>query len=357
MRIAVVGAYGFTGKLICEELQRRGIAFLVSGRNEHFLQEVFNRFSCAEKMIVADVKEKKGIDEILSNSDLIINCAGPYTEEGEVFINEIVVKGKHYLDLSGELEFVRDSQIKWGELAQETGAIIMQGCAFESLPAGLLFNEMAKSLGSLRSVNSFYHFSRYFTSPGTRLTMKLAKFRNALKIENQTWEKFDPLNDQLNITWQENPELTCAVPLPLSEIAYAHWDFKITNSGSYFLLAKADAATMDVRATGPTKEEILAKHKERKPVPPKKEYLDKQLCTIIVSAENGNGALKKMAIRGFNCYKISALCAVMTAIEISNNQGIKGGVVSPAKAFQGREIEVLKTLGFELIPAENFSFK
>ena len=40
MRISIVGAYGYTGRLICAELENVGTPFSIFGRNEKKLEEL-----------------------------------------------------------------------------------------------------------------------------------------------------------------------------------------------------------------------------------------------------------------------------------------------------------------------------
>ena len=44
MRISIVGAYGYTGRLICAEFKNVGIAFSIFGRNEKKILELKEKF-------------------------------------------------------------------------------------------------------------------------------------------------------------------------------------------------------------------------------------------------------------------------------------------------------------------------
>ena len=108
MRISVVGAYGYTGRLICEELEKAGYSFSVLGRNKQKLDLLKEEFSTISSALELDMRNADDVEQLLEHSDLIVNCAGPFTEESQLLVDSVAESGKTYLDISGELRLKRE---------------------------------------------------------------------------------------------------------------------------------------------------------------------------------------------------------------------------------------------------------
>jgi short subunit dehydrogenase-like uncharacterized protein len=362
MRITIIGAYGYTGLLICRKLEEKNIPFSVSGRNNEALKSIEEKFQCIVSSFSVDVQTEDGISKILDSSDLIINCAGPFTEESQKLILAIAQSGKTYLDITGEVGFVRESKMRYDRNAISSGALLIHGCAFESLPVDLAFAILAKSFNvkqaKIKETRTFYNFSQSRPSPGTKLTMKLARFRESLKISEGKWGTSDLLKDRLEINWEDETSLTVAVPYPLPEIAFTEWEYFPEESGSYLLLSAQEALFIKTdEKTGPTKEEIIQSHKQRKNVGPNEEERKLQQSKIVVSMKDSNGNHKSILLTGTDMYLITANCILLAVSEIINgNQKLKG-VIHPARLFEGRENEALRQIGIEMSEIKNFNIK
>jgi hypothetical protein len=62
---------------------------------------------------------------------------GPYTRYGQPVIEACVDAGCHYVDLSGEIPFVRRMNAAFDARARAAGVKIVQVCGFEALPPDL----------------------------------------------------------------------------------------------------------------------------------------------------------------------------------------------------------------------------
>src|SRR5437764_1951983 len=69
---------------------------------------------------------------------VVLNLVGPYTRYGRPVVEACVSGGAHYLDLTGEMPFVRRTIDEFDEAAKAGGVKVVQTCGFESLPADLL---------------------------------------------------------------------------------------------------------------------------------------------------------------------------------------------------------------------------
>lgn len=104
--------------------------------------------------IVVDVKDKDSLRNMARQSDVILNCVGPYLlYGGEEVVQACVQEGTHHLDLSGESQFLgmlkvfhdqgfiswqayqlcillslENMQLKYNKDAEESGSYIVGCC-------------------------------------------------------------------------------------------------------------------------------------------------------------------------------------------------------------------------------------
>ncbi|MFT6246212.1 MAG: short subunit dehydrogenase-like uncharacterized protein [Salibacteraceae bacterium] len=336
MRILIVGAYGYTGKLISKELAGNGIAFTIAGKNEEKLKSLQEEISSIEKSIVCDLTTEDALNEIIQAADLFINCAGPFTEESSAFVAKIAESGKTYLDITGELGFVKDSRELHHEKCLEMNALIIHGVAFESLLTDLVLQMIPPAI-SKEEINVYYQFNDNRVSPGTRITMKISKYRKSLHIKDGAWADIDVYKQFHDV--KLNGEDYSGIPYPLPEIAFAHWNYKPKNVNCYMLAPRELALYVQPSTVNPDElESTLERLKTRKKAGPTFEQRATQRCQIIVKVEGSSWIVKT-----HNMYQLTAECIRLTVQELVTKRTLSG-VLNPAQVFRGKEVETLKAL-------------
>lgn len=337
MKIVVIGAYGYTGKLICEEFERHSIVFSIAGRNWGKLKLLKDSMNSVERYFVCDIKNPNDTIEMLNFADVVVNCAGPFTEESSDFLEFITKFGKVYIDITGEVEFVKNSREKHHDPAQTTGALLIHGAAFESMLVDLVLQQISLNQ-TPKKIKVFYHFNQKRVSPGTRITMKLSKFRNSLHIMNGEW-KTNFISEDFK-TIEIGNEHFSAVPYPLPEIAFAYWNYKPEEINTYLLLDK-DEAKFVSQVKKPSAEILttLEKLKTLKKDGPTVEERLKQKCRIVLQVDDSSRIIESM-----DMYQITAICIRMITHKIKINRNKINGVISPAQLFRGEEQQILDAL-------------
>ena len=137
--IIVYGATGFTGKIICEYLHNhediKQIKWAISGRNLSKLKLLSDKYKV--NFIEANSFDIQSLDKITKKSKLIISVVGPYSLYGKKLIESCVNNKCHYLDLTGEPEFVNFVEENFSKKAKDNDVILMNCCGFESIPPDL----------------------------------------------------------------------------------------------------------------------------------------------------------------------------------------------------------------------------
>ena len=78
MRIGILGATGHTGRKLARRLHEQGQELLLAGRSADKL----NDLSHFGELLVASATNAASLEPLFEGSELVINCAGPYTELG-----------------------------------------------------------------------------------------------------------------------------------------------------------------------------------------------------------------------------------------------------------------------------------
>ena len=354
MRIAVIGAYGYTGKLICKELQDAGFEFSIYGRNLKKIKILKEELNNVDKAGSIDLRKKTDIELLILEADIFINCAGPFTEESSLFLETIAERGKIYLDITGEIGFVRSSGELYHQKAKKAKSIIIHGCAFESLLADLAVQKIASNEVAIDVVNTFYKFNKHSISPGTRITMKLAKFRDSLKIKNKQWCISEAKHDHLKETLDKTMEQT-AIPYPLPEIAYAHWNWNVNDAAS-FLIITTEEAMFFSGTTDPVGDplERLDKIRVRKKNGPTIEERANQKSELFVRVLDENKKEHILLLKSSDMYLLTAKAIALAVQKIVTNGSGNYGVISPSQLFLDDLDTIIKKLNIELIEQPNF---
>jgi short subunit dehydrogenase-like uncharacterized protein len=143
LAIAVVGATGFVGRLTAQYLAQKapaGTRIAVVGRDQARLESVVGQ--CGERaaqwrVISADVEDEVSMKDLASASSMVIGLAGPYGQHGLALVEACAAAGTDYIDLAGEIPFMRASIDQAHAVARDNGARIIHVCGFESLPCDL----------------------------------------------------------------------------------------------------------------------------------------------------------------------------------------------------------------------------
>ncbi|GMH34094.1 hypothetical protein BSKO_01928 [Bryopsis sp. KO-2023] len=145
-QVIVWGASGYTGRLVCEHIaaEYQGkLKWAMAGRNQGKLEGVRKDLSsinelCKEvPIVVADSTNQSSVDEMVSQADVVVACAGPFSKYSAPVVDASVRHGTHYCDITGEVLWVRESIRKHHDEAKEKNVKIVHCCGFDSVPSDL----------------------------------------------------------------------------------------------------------------------------------------------------------------------------------------------------------------------------
>jgi short subunit dehydrogenase-like uncharacterized protein len=138
--ITVYGATGYTGRLVSAELARRGVPFIVAGRNREKLETLADGFGTDTRPEVRAIPntDGNGLRDLFARSVAVIACAGPFALHGEPILSAAVDAGTHYVDTTGEQDFIRKAFEVYGPKAARNGCAVMPAMGFDYVPGDML---------------------------------------------------------------------------------------------------------------------------------------------------------------------------------------------------------------------------
>lgn len=143
MRVAVhdivlYGATGFTGRLVAEELARRGgVRWALAGRRRDALERLRDELGVDVPILVADTADPDALHAMARAARVVCTTVGPYARYGEPVVEACVRAGAHACDLAGEPPFVRRTIARFHAIAAERRVRIVHACGFDSIPSDL----------------------------------------------------------------------------------------------------------------------------------------------------------------------------------------------------------------------------
>ncbi|MBD2577702.1 saccharopine dehydrogenase NADP-binding domain-containing protein [Oscillatoria sp. FACHB-1406] len=139
--IILYGASGFVGRQTVHYLARQTsperVTFAIAGRNRQKLEAVRDEVGATVDILVADCQDRQAIDHLVSQTQVLLNTAGPFALYGNALVDACVRFKTHYVDITGETPWVRTLIERYHSQAAADGTRIIPGCGFDSVPSDL----------------------------------------------------------------------------------------------------------------------------------------------------------------------------------------------------------------------------
>lgn len=143
--IVLMGATGFTGRLVAEHLVRRHgvggkLKWALAGRSREKLEKIrieLGEAAAGLPVIVADSHDRGSLDELAKRTRVVCTTVGPYALHGSDLVAACAENGTDYCDLSGEVPWMRRMLDAHADAAKKSGARIVHCCGFDSIPSDM----------------------------------------------------------------------------------------------------------------------------------------------------------------------------------------------------------------------------
>ena len=135
--VVVYGASGYTGTLIIEYLREYQVPFIAAGRDKARIEEavaLIPGIETADYDIVEVEHTVEALTEILEGTQVVCNTVGPFGYFGETVVEAAANAKVHYLDTTGEQDFMLAVEEKFDAVFKENGKILAPSVAYMYTP-------------------------------------------------------------------------------------------------------------------------------------------------------------------------------------------------------------------------------
>jgi short subunit dehydrogenase-like uncharacterized protein len=143
--LIVFGATSFVGQIICRYLSETygvngDVKWAAAGRSADKLEQLRQDLGDNGKdlpLVIADASKPDELSELCRQTRVVLSTVGPYAFYGEPMVRACVDNGTDYVDLTGEVQWIRAMLEKYQSQARQSGARIVHSCGFDSIPSDL----------------------------------------------------------------------------------------------------------------------------------------------------------------------------------------------------------------------------
>ena len=350
-RVVLLGGTGYTGGLVLQALQRRGVCPVLAGRHPDRLSALAAEHGGLE-FAAADAGDSGSIRELLAPGDVLISTVGPFERFGVGVAEAAVRAGARYIDTTGEVGFVRTLQKRFGEEARDTGAVLLPAFGYDYVPgilAGALAARQAGAEGRTLDVGYFTAGAlRPGLSQGTRTTMRDGLFLPAVRlaggrlVEERTAADVHafPVSGTGNRPQRKNGFLVPGTEVLFLPAAYPQLSAVAVYNGWFSPLSRAVSLTSALThaaaksTRGRRLMEKLTSPMIGKPGGPDEARRAKSRTQVVATVAGADGRLlSTVELTGPSVYNLTGELIAWGTEQLLDRPDLDPGVASPISAF------------------------
>jgi saccharopine dehydrogenase (NAD+, L-lysine-forming) len=336
--ITVYGATGYSGRLICAELAKRKLPFRIAGRDEKKLKTLA-QYCGNPEIVVAPLDDAAALQKMAS-CQVVLDCAGPFVLMGRPVQDAALRAGAHFLDITGEIKWMRETLARDAE-AKAKGVALINSVGFDVVPtdcAALLASEAAGA--PVEKVRIAFATRPTKTSQGTARSAVHGMEYGSLAWDNGEWVQ-EPVGKEVwEVPFPDPIGRRTCVSVPWGDVASAPRSTGAKHVRTFMPMSPS-LARMG-RMFGP-----LFKYKPVKslaerwvraqPEGPSDEERAISKFAVLAEAVGPKGT-HSFWITGGNGYDFTAVSAAWCAGECLKSDFTARGALTPTQAFGARRM-------------------
>ncbi|TDW22363.1 saccharopine dehydrogenase family protein [Kribbella kalugense] len=322
--VVVYGATGHTGRFVVEELLRRGLPTVVSGRNPAALESTWGDLEIRP----ASVDDPRALDQALKNAAAVINCAGPFAVTADPVVDAAARAGIPYVDVAAEIEATVSTY------ARRSDTLVVPAMAFYGGLGDLLATAALGERTSADEVHVAYGLTSWHPTPGTRAAGQVSHDRRdgrRLRFTDGALQYHDDKPVQVDWTFPEPLGRRRVIPeFTMADVVTIPSHLAVPEVRTYMTVeAAGDLANAGTPAPAPVDE------------------FGRSDQTFVVDVRvRTDGEERRATARGQDIYAISAPLAVGAVRRILAGEVFAEGVASAGAMFDA--VEFLEDLPLTL---------
>jgi short subunit dehydrogenase-like uncharacterized protein len=355
--IVLYGATGYTGRLVADELARRGLDHVLSGRDAAKLERLADERGAAA--LPATLDDDASLRALLQNASAVINCAGPFTLAGDALVRAAIATQTHYVDSTGEQPFIRMVFDRHGRQAQRAGVVLVSGLGFDYAPGDCIARLAAQGLEPLEELVVAYDVENFGMSRGTlRSALEMLKGGDVI-YQEERWQPAPAGISRASFDFPEPVGRRQVSRYPAGEVITVPHHTRtravtalITNTtvapvGAFAPVLPYAMPGLALALRTPLRG-LLAKSVQVLPEGPSEEARRSARFTIVALARALDGTTRRGVLRGSDVYGVTAVTLVHGAQLLSAPGYDRAGALPPAGAFEAAAFLDELGLSFEL---------
>ncbi|MEK7486604.1 MAG: saccharopine dehydrogenase NADP-binding domain-containing protein [Planctomycetota bacterium] len=331
-RWMIYGAYGYTGRLVCQEALRRGHKPVLAGRSEAPLIALTKHLGL--DYVVLDLQDESKLVQTLSDFDLVFHAAGPFIYTSAPMIQACLKAKTHYIDITGEVP-VFEQNFLYDEKAREQGIAILSGGGFDVVPTDCAALSVAEKISNPKFLEIAIASTGH-ASLGTSRTMLEHLPKGTYIRQEGELIRIPDGKGKRKVRFSDRERTV--LPISWGDLATAYRTTKIPNIITYMAFPETFASMMKI--LGPISREVLSlpafrsiarKWLDKTVHNPDEKTRQKARSYIWAQATNASGQSAQVWIETVEGYWFTAMSGVRCVEKLLTQQ--YQGVLTPALAF------------------------
>lgn len=364
--VVAYGASGYTGRLVAEYLREYNLPFIAAGRDGGRLQDAMSHVPGIETASYEVQEVERSVDaltELFSGAKVVCNTVGPFATYGPEVVEACINAGCHYLDTSGEQDWMIRCDEEYGAQMAEHGLLLAPGVA-QMYTTGEIAANICLETPGLDTLDIAVFWKGSPTVASTKTILVNAALSKAFYLEQDEYVEWpaDGTIYELSLPGQHQT----ALALPWGGTSHPVWfrrDPRVSNVkvlGGLFDRALMQgvpqivAATLEQVADLPAEEKLTVLSDTALSVQSEMPPRENQRVNISLESVHASGPLGAVhcVLRGACNYKQTGLLQAHGAHQLVRGAPRRVGFASACQAFGHRELLGVLTQFGLLAPPE-----
>jgi short subunit dehydrogenase-like uncharacterized protein len=363
--VVVYGASGYTGRLVCEYLREFNVPFVAAGRDKARIAEALERvpgIDTVEHEIVEVAHDVGPLTELFTGARVVCNTVGPFAQYGVPVVEACLAAGCHYLDTTGEQDWLIDCDENYGKRMADAGLLLSPGIA-QMYTTGEIAASICLETPGLDTLDILVFWKGLPTIASTRTILVNAALSAAYYLEQNRYVEWPAGGDLHDVVVPGQHETGLA--LPWGGTSHPVWfrrDPRVANvkaQGGVFDRALMQGVPQIVSAVVAQIQGLPKAEKYRvlteqaaavmNQMPPR----EKTRVNTSLDSVHASGPLGRAhcVIHGNSNYKQTGLMQAYAAYSLLQQPPRRVGFASGCQAFGHRELlGVLRSFGLVMEP-------
>ena len=191
-KVIVYGASGYTGRLVCEYLREFGVPFIAAGRDKARIAEALATvpgIDTVDHEIVEVAHDAGPLSELFDGASVVCNMVGPFAQHGGDVVEACLAAGTHYLDTTGEQDWLIAAGEAYGQRMGEQGLLLAPGVA-QMYTTGEIAAQLCLEEPGLDTLDILVFWKGMPTIASTRTILVNAALAKAYYLEQNAYAEW-----------------------------------------------------------------------------------------------------------------------------------------------------------------------